>query len=572
MPKLRHLHIENFRGLEIFDHVFTDGITCIIGRGDSGKTTILEAVSLVFTPSYSVSFQDGDFYNCCIDKPIIIQATVIDVPDKISSKFGDYVRGISDDNKICDDMESDESDNYTTAFTVQLKVDKSLEPEWTMFTTREGKPAHLNGSDRALFNCFYISDYNDRHFSLAKGTPLYSLYSQICGKDKDELIEAIDLADIGRTAKEKFDSAIGDNFRPVLDEIITKVENIGLNISDIRTSIDQREVLLRENKISLHEGNKPLRLSGKGSKRLVSLAIQLSLTSPSGIILIDEIEQGLEPDRVQHLVDTLQSHKNIQVIVTTHSRDVITELSCSNIYIKRFGLNSLMNIPDSMQGCVRANPEAFFAKRVIVCEGATEVGFIRAIDQHRQNEGLKSLSYGGIRYADGKGNSLADYAAAFRDLGYDTCLVCDSDDETTNSKKEDLKQKGIQIFDCDNNCSLEQQIFNDISWNGVKDLIEYYKKSSNKEDQSVFESVNAQIQKKCTYSPNWLDEDTLELRLGIGLSAKGGKKKKTDKAWYKRIDHGSNICSIILQHYSELSNGKLKSNIDGINEWIEQKD
>lgn len=47
MPKLFHLHIENFRGIKKFDHSFNGGMTCIIGRGDSGKTTILDAISYV---------------------------------------------------------------------------------------------------------------------------------------------------------------------------------------------------------------------------------------------------------------------------------------------------------------------------------------------------------------------------------------------------------------------------------------------------------------------------------------------------------------------------------------------
>ncbi len=48
MPKLYHLHIENFRGIKRFDHTFNDGLTCIIDCGDSGKTTILNSkVSIV---------------------------------------------------------------------------------------------------------------------------------------------------------------------------------------------------------------------------------------------------------------------------------------------------------------------------------------------------------------------------------------------------------------------------------------------------------------------------------------------------------------------------------------------
>lgn len=35
MAKLRFLKISHFRGIKNFEQIFGDGITCIIGRGDS---------------------------------------------------------------------------------------------------------------------------------------------------------------------------------------------------------------------------------------------------------------------------------------------------------------------------------------------------------------------------------------------------------------------------------------------------------------------------------------------------------------------------------------------------------
>jgi len=53
-------------------------------------------------------------------------------------------------------------------------------------------------------------------------------------------------------------------------------------------------------------------------------------------------------------------------------------------------------------------------------------------------------------------------------------LFCDSDDiNGVNTAKEGLKELGVKIFDCENNYCIEQQIFQDLSWDGVKELIEY---------------------------------------------------------------------------------------------------
>ena len=45
MAKIHTLKISNFKGLEKFEHVFvmTDFV-CLIGRGDSGETTIIEVI------------------------------------------------------------------------------------------------------------------------------------------------------------------------------------------------------------------------------------------------------------------------------------------------------------------------------------------------------------------------------------------------------------------------------------------------------------------------------------------------------------------------------------------------
>ena len=49
MAVLHKLSLRNFRGLKEFDQVFDTGLTCIIGRGDSGKSTILDAINYVFS-------------------------------------------------------------------------------------------------------------------------------------------------------------------------------------------------------------------------------------------------------------------------------------------------------------------------------------------------------------------------------------------------------------------------------------------------------------------------------------------------------------------------------------------
>lgn len=570
MPKLFHLHIENFRGIEKFDHTFNGSLTCIIGRGDSGKTTILDAISYALTPMHTLTFHDGDFFNCNISRPIIIEVTLTELYDDILRRFGNHMRAVKKGKIITSMLDPETHDGCEDAITIQLKVEKDLEPQWYALGTDGTEPKTVRASERELFNCFYISEYNDRHFTLSKGTPLSTLFKQKAEK-KTDVLNAELIAELGRNAKLGFENAIQSEevFKEVITAISKNAMNLGLSTGEVKASLDQREFLLRENKIALQKDNVPLRQLGKGSKRLLSLAIQLSLTDPSGIILIDEIEQGLEPDRVQHIVTTLKKHTALQVILTTHSSNAIVELSCSDIYIRRNTIDGLINIPstDEMQGTIRKNPEAFFAKRVIICEGATEIGIIRGINQLALQPKGRSLALLGIRYADGAGKNLINYVPQFAKLGYEICLFCDSDTSDVNDKKEEFKSLGVTVADCKTGLAIEQQLFNDLSWNAVMQLIEYHLNDFNHNSQTLYDSLKNNLMPNVEYSDDWWKTETNQLRKALGEKAKAEAKK--GGAWYKNIEHGEFLASAILSDLKNINESTgLHSLLKVLTKWI----
>lgn len=562
MATLHHLKIKNFRGIKDFEQIFNKGLTCIIGRGDSGKTTILDAISLVLSPNWNISLCDSDFYNCITENPIEIEATLTDIPEKVVVKYILYLRGVLEDGSIIDDMELAEAQaNVKTALTIRLIVSKDLEPIWNIITDRGQEPIQISAADRSRLNLFYISEYTDRHFSLNKGNPLYSLFKQLNdGEDEEDKNSAI--LDVLREAKEKIDESISSKFDLVINTIKDTSVTLGINSNAINAEIDYRDISIKDNKVCLHEDKIPLRLKGKGSKRLLSLTIQLVLANPNGIILIDEIEQGLEPDRVQHLVSILKSYTEFQIFFTTHSRDVIVELPCNNIFLMTKGLNKLQTIPSNLQGCIRKNPEALFAKRIIVCEGATEVGICRSFNNYRQSIGKTNLSCLGIRLADGGGDSMIGYASDFKSIGYDVCLLCDSDVVKINKEKEALLSAEIKIYDCEVSNSIEEQLFNDLPWKIIRLMLKYSISLDGLESKSIFESMNSKLTSKLVFSENWYETGNNEIRKALGFVFK-------KNGWYKRIDHGEAIGDIIFSNWSEIDISKRTKTIFlELSKWI----
>jgi predicted ATP-dependent endonuclease of OLD family len=345
---------------------------------------------------------------------------------------------------------------------------------------------------------------------------------------------------------------------------------LGVDVAQMTTSIDFKDISLKDNRVCLHDaGSIPYRLKGKGIKRLISIAIQSALVDNSGIVLIDEVEQGLEPDRVQHLVNSLKMTNKGQVFITTHSSNVLVELNATDLFLLRKGSASLVETNSSLQGCIRANPAAFFANKLIICEGLTEIGICRAINLDRISKGKKSVAYSGVVLVDGTGSNFVEYCRRFVEMKFPICIFCDSDDSGINKSKNELRQLGATIVDCDEYNCIEFQIFKDLPWNGVKKLLDM------QIELKDFESIKTSLETQygSILPNNWENFDSPKIRDAIMKAATYKKPKNKggyiDKSWYKRIDHGETLGSILCQYLDQMGNKKIKTQVEILSNWMD---
>jgi len=554
MTKIHSLKILNYRGIKEFEQEFKDSdFICLIGRGDSGKTTILHAINAVLTPNWNYTFNDTDFHNGNLNHPIEIEVSLYDLPIELltDSKYGLYKRLLNNQGEIFDDLTQSDSEQNKDVLTIKLIVSEDLEPKWYVINNRPNQEdIEIRAIDRAKLNVFLISDFIDRHFSWSKGSPLYSLLRE--EKIDDETDEIITKA--YREAKNSIDTKSFTSFDDALKKIKNAASTLGLSIENTTTSIDFKNTFIKEGNVSLHENNIPFRMKGKGSKRLVSMAIQLELAEQGGIILIDELEQGLEPDRAKFLAKKLKDKGNGQVFCTSHSRDVLVELKAKDIFLMNKLENKLIQFDDTFQGVIRGNPEAFFAKKVIICEGATEIGICRALNDFRALNDKDNLSSLGIAIVDGTGNNFIHYCEKFREAGFDVCVFCDSDDGSINDKKEKLINQNITIVDTEKNNAIENQLFKDLPWEKCLELLDYA--ITEKSEQHIL-AVTA---KK---SVDELKVDSLENRALLGTKAK-------EKGWYKRTDHGEYLGELWFESLDNLEGKRLKNQYEDLKNWIER--
>jgi putative ATP-dependent endonuclease of the OLD family len=559
MARIYELKINNFRGINSLTLKFNNKkFICLLGRGDSGKTTILDAISYVLSPNWNLSFYDSDFFEGNVNNSIEIEVSLLDLPEKLirEDMYGLYIRGFDNDGVIQDELHNDSE----KVLTIKLEVKKDLEPQWFVINNRQ-EPIHISANDRAKFNVFMISDYIDRHFSWNKGNPLYSILRENQSSEEEKNSVIIDAI---REAIDKIDQTSFSQFKNVTDNIIGVLADFGIDLSNAKTTVDFKDLYIKEGRVCLHDGYVPLRLKGKGTKRLISMAIQTVLVRYGGIILIDEVEQGLEPDRVRNLVRTLKKVNLGQIFITTHSCEVITELEVDDLMmIKNNGKDvTILNLDQKFQDIIRACPEALYAKKVIVCEGKTEIGICRALDTYRKKSDKEYMSFKDCVYILGEGSSFIERAMKLKKLGLSVCVFCDSDDDTNlKLSKSNLEEAGIKIFDCDEGKAIEQQIFQDLPQHGVEDLVNYVLEYNNLTIDQLKQSVKSKYEGD--FPDDLMNSITLKMRQAIGEVAK-------KKPWFKRPDHGEKLGSIIFDCFEEMNDEKIKNQLESLSNWIDE--
>ncbi len=553
MATIHSFEIHNYRGIREFKANLNLGLQCIIGRGDSGKTSILDAISSLLSNSYSLQFSDSDFYNGDTNSDILMQAVLFDLPDDIIRKYADCLIGIDKDGNVSDDLSTEKSISYTTAILISLVVSKDLEPHWYL-SARDNNQI-ISASDRALFGASFINEYTDNHFTFSRGGYLYR-----CAKEEAEINnDNQEILDIVRSAKNNMNDCFKGYFTQTINGVQLSAQELGLDDIEMYPYVDSKDIMVGDNNITLSKDGIPLRRLGKGSRKLLSIAVQLANKKIGSIVLIDELELGLEPDRIIHLIHALRNKSNTQIIITTHSRTVLEELSYNEILLLRLNQSNFIHFTEDDQCILRSSASAFFARRIIVCEGRTEFGFIRAMEYYRVKKNKGSMASYGVVAIDGGGTEMIKKSQRLHSYGYDVLVFCDNDVADINTKKQMLRDIGIFIIDCQDSYSFENQIIQDSSWNVVSSFI----KSRNEEQPDFDRQTFNEINKNEAYHANWFEKEKYDLREKIIEQAKL-------KKWFKTIGLGEYIGRIYFENISSQNPETIfYKNIVSLNNWIE---
>lgn len=544
---IRQLSIERFRGIRQLKWNPGAGLNVLLGGGDVGKTTILEAIALLLNPSNAAVVSESDYYDRKTAEGFVIQA-VLSLP--LTTDIGQHQKLfwpwewngkeavmpiVSGDNQHDIPAPAD------PVYRLQVRGTPDLELSWEIVQPNDEIDSLSSALRRAIGVVRLASDdRNDRDLRLVYGSALDRLLADQGLKARiGQRIAEIDLNEKlspeAESALKRLDDALRKGLLPSTLELgLTSAQGISIG-SLIGLFAEKRE-----------NTSLPLASWGAGTRRMATLEIAAATQSKTRITVIDEVERGLEPYRVRKLIENLQCEAT-QSFVTTHSPVAISAADWAMLwYLDKDGkLGELEQAKVKRQQ--QRDPETFLARLAIIAEGPTEVGFVSYLLEKAINGELVDH---GIRVCDGQGTPTVLELLEALSAGHLTFGGFVDENGKNSGRWTTLKTKmGGLLFQWSSGCT-EERVISLVDQQKLPDLM------SNADDKyplrrrSLAERLGiAETDTTTILAATNLRELIIAAAMGNKDSAPADKEsiwKNHGKCWFKTEEGGRELAEKVI--------------------------
>lgn len=448
-PRIRRLAVINFRGLANTVWYPNGKMNLLIGGGDSGKSTLLHAIALLFSPTNSAQVFETDYFNRSLEAGFSIEATVSLPTEMELANFQQTLWPWEWNGKDAVLPDSDQEDaSSDPVYLLRVRGTPDLELIWEAVQPNMEAVALSTGFRRKIGVVRLANDdRNDRDLRLVTGSALDRLLSK--GNLKSRISAKVASVDVS-------DAFTGEEAKALqnLDKTL-KAAGLPHNLDIGLTSSQGLSIGALVGLLADKDGTLlPLASWGAGTRRMAALQVAGAIEASTRLTVIDEIERGLEPYRLRQLLDVLASDDQ-QCFLTTHSPIVIAAAKAAALwYMDGNGRIGQLH-QEKVARQQSRDPETFLSRVPIIAEGVTEVGFVRTLLRLVFNG--QEYIYG-IRIADGGGNdAMLGLLEALHAAGISAAGFCD-DEGRFPGKWQKLKiSAGAKLFQWPSGC-LEENI------------------------------------------------------------------------------------------------------------------
>lgn len=462
-PTIYRLTIERFRGIETLSWYPAAGVNVILGGGDVGKTTVLDAIALLLSPTNAASVSDTDYYLRKIGDEFVIEAVMSLAQDGAINQQPkpSWPWEWNGQEPIVPSGDADATGPDNPVYRLRVRGTADLELVYEIVQP-DGTPDHFSAGLRRAIGLVRLGgdDRNDRDLRLVQGSALDRLLS-------DKTLRSKMAKELAKTEVESQLSPEGKNALGDLDTAFKKEklpETLHLSITGGQGASVAAMVGLTA---ACQDVQLPLATWGSGTRRLAALTIAGQKQGESPVMLVDEIERGLEPYRQHALMRRLQDATS-QAFVTTHSPAAISAASKAAMwYVDHTGKIGPLDANKIARHRAK-DPNTFLSRLAIIAEGATEVGFVTALLEAALGT---SLDQYGVHMSDGIGHeNTLDVLQALAEGGVMFGGFADDEGKYPDRWKKVEAALGPLLFRWKSGC-IEENIISAVPDEKLEDLL-----------------------------------------------------------------------------------------------------
>lgn len=450
---LSEIRIDNFRsfgtGERAFNLSLKPGLTALVGENDAGKTAVIDALRYVLGTRDQEQFRvdESDFHRSLEGDQadqITIRLVFRDLTKADRGAFVEYLtyEEVEKRRQVC--LVLIWSVKRATASSSR----RAASPEWR--TGANGDGPLLDFGTRSLLTATYLRPLRDaeRAMSAGRGSRLSQILQHTSeikdtgvGFDRkntpDQDPRTLSVLGLGDFANylfresqgiKKANDKLNDEYLKPLS-FAKDLLRARIDVTGSRDDAVRLRQLLEKLELTLTEvDGDNAHTRGLGSNNLLFMACELLLlaTESDGfpLLLIEEPEAHLHPQRQLRLMAFLQTHaekkradgQHIQIILTTHSPSIASDLCLDNIVLidqgrafpLRKGMTKLSNSDYSFleRFLDATKSNLFFARGVMIVEGDAENILMpvlaRLLNRDFAEYGVSVVNVGGVglgRYA-----------------------------------------------------------------------------------------------------------------------------------------------------------------------------